>query len=148
MQIKEVSRQKKNRCKAIVLIAHILQILVQEAMTDLKAVIETIITTEKADIKDAKVVTKEIMADIGIIEAILHKADITAIIEKADIKDARAVTKEIIAKSDTIEAAINNADHNKAASEIITQVQDRDNVVQCSANLKNQQDRYLSVRSN
>ena len=148
MQIKEMSRQKKNLCKAIVLIAHILQILVQEAMTDLKAAIETIITTEKAviiaitekaDIKDAKVVTKEIMADIGIIEAILHKAD---------IKDARAVTKEIIVRVDTTEAVINNADHNKAVSETITQVQDRDNVVQCSANLKNRQDHYLSVRSN
>ena len=79
------------------------------------------------------------MVDIGIIEAILHKAD---------IKDARAVTKEIIVRVDTTEAVINNADHNKAVSEIITQVQDRDNVVQCSANLKNQQDRYLSVRSN
>ena len=157
MQIKEVSRQKRNLCKAIVLIAHILQILVQETMTDLKAVIETIITiamaditvtTEKADIKDAKAVTKEIMADIGIIEAILHKADITAIIEKADIKDARVVTKEIIVRADTTEAVINNADHNKAVSETITQVQDRDNAVQCSANLKNRQDRYLSVRSN
>ena len=157
MQIKEVSRQKKNLCKAIVLIAHILQILGQEAMTDLKAVIETIITTvmaditvtiEKADIKDAKAVTKEILADIGIIEAILHKADITAIIEKADIKDARAVTKEIIAKADTIEAVINNADHNKAVSETITQVQDRDNVDQCSVNLKNRQDRYLLVKNN
>ena len=143
-----MNQQKKNLCKAIVLIVYILQILVQEAMTDLKAVIETItttamaditVTTEKADIKDAKAVTKEIMADIVIIEAILHKAD---------IKDARAVTKEIIVRADTIEAAINNADHNKAVSETITQVQDRDNVVQCSANLKNRQDRYLSARSN
>ena len=106
------------------------------------------VTTEKADIKDAKAVTKEIMADIGIIEAILHKADITAIIEKADIKDVRAVIKEIIAKADTIEAVINNADHNKAVLETITQVQDRDNDVQCSVDLKNRQDRYLLARNN
>ena len=157
MQIKEVSRQKKNLCKAIVLIAHILQILVQEAMTDLKVVTETIITiataditviTEKADIKDAKAVIKEITAVTEIIEAILLKADITVTTEKADTKDVRAVTKEIIAKADTTEAVINNADHNKVVSETITQVQDLDNAVQCSANLKNLQDRYLSVRSN
>ena len=143
-----MNQQKKNLCKAIVLIVYILQILVQEAMTDLKVVIETIITIataditvtiEKADIKGAKVVTKEITVVTETIEAILHKAD---------IKDVRAVIKEIIAKADTIEAVINNADHNKAVSETITQVQDRDNVVQCSANLKNRQDRYLSVRSN
>ena len=117
-----MKHKKKNQCKAIVLIAHILQILVQEAMTDLKAVIETIITTAMADI--------------------------TVTTEKADIKDAKEVTKEIIAKSDTIEAAINNADHNKAVLETITQVLDRDNDVQCSVNLKKLLDRYLLARNN
>ena len=152
-----MNQQKKNLCKAIVLIVHILQILVQEAMTDLKVVIETIITIataditvtiEKADIKGAKVVTKEITVVTETIEAILHKADITVTTEKADIKDVKAVTKEIIAKADTIEAVINNVDHNKAVLEIITQVQDRDNDVQCSVDLKNRQDRYLLARNN
>ena len=152
-----MSPQKKNLCKAIAPIAHTPLILAQEAMTDLKAVIETIITTvkvviiaitEKADTKDAKVVTKEITAVTEIIEAILLKADITVTTEKADTKDVKAVIAEIIAKADTIEAVINNADHNKAVLETIMQVQDRDNVVQCSANLKNLPDHYLLVRSN